>query len=87
MDEGIYYFRVHAIDNEGTTSLWSNIESIEIQILVTTLTLPLVPGFSVEALVVSVALCLGISLFKRSRRKCNPTPTARKEPFDGPFEY
>ncbi len=68
--EGIYYFRVRAFDDEDTPSQWSNIESIEIQIPVITPppTPPVIPGFPFEALLVGLALCLGISLIYRLKR-------------------
>jgi predicted phage tail protein len=78
LTDGIYFFRVRAIDNDGTPSPWSNTETIEIQIPVPTPTLPPIPGFPIEALILGIALCLGISLFYRSRKRRQVLPVSPK---------
>ncbi len=59
---GVYYFRVRAIDNDGNPSPWSNTESITVEV-------PFIPGFPIEAIILSVAIVLLTTLMLRRRRQ------------------
>lgn len=65
--DGVFFFRVRAVDNDDVYSLWSNIESITIAS-----GLPPPPpssGFPIEAISLVAILALGISVYYDRRMR------------------
>jgi hypothetical protein len=70
LTDGTYYFRVRAFDNDDASSVWSNSESITVEISTpTTPPPPPIPGFPIEAIALGAIGALSFGVLYRRRKR------------------